>query len=237
MEIFMKIEFTPSSEDVYLTVDPPLPAKSFIPEWYKEKKYINLNNSEFSPVTGRIMDTSIKMCMPFLDSLTSGYIQKTWTDIYIENKDGTVNYYYASQPEIINLRDKSNISYHSDEFYNLEFIWKMPYIIKTPKGFSSIVTHPLNRADLPFYTLTGIIDSDIYNHAIFGNLPFYVKKGFSGLIPAGTPMYQIIPIKREKWVNEVHEYDEALTKKKMSIQLKKFIGFYKNSMWQKKEYN
>ena len=31
------------------------------------------------------------------------------------------------------------------------------------------------------------------------NVPFVIKNNFSGIIERGTPMFQVIPFKREKW--------------------------------------
>ena len=31
------------------------------------------------------------------------------------------------------------------------------------------------------------------------NFPFFIKEGFTGLIPYGTPIVQIIPFKRDDW--------------------------------------
>ena len=53
---------------------------------------------------------------------------------------------------------------------------------------------PINRFDLPFLSISGFIDCN-YGFSLAGNMPFFIKKGFEGVIPAGTPYMQIIPIK------------------------------------------
>ena len=82
---------------------------------------------------------------------------------------------------------------------NNHLIWLPQWGWKTPRGYSTLVTHPFNRFDLPFTTTTAIIDSDKYWGA--GNIPFFLKDGFEGIIPKGTPYVQIIPIKRKKWLS------------------------------------
>ena len=37
--------------------------------------------------------------------------------------------------------------------------------IELPPGYSLLVTHPINREDLPFTTLTGLVDVDLYSMA------------------------------------------------------------------------
>ena len=233
---FVKIEFIPSSPETQISVPEPEKSSAFIPDWYKKAEPANIKNPIFKN-DGSLHNTSLKMCMPFLDSLTSGYIQKTWCDIYIKNnkKDETVEFIYSHEPKIIGTRERKAIETYEFEYYPIEFFWHIEWINKLPRGYSALITHPLNRNDLPFTTLSAIIDSDKYHHAPSGNLPFYIKNGFEGLIPAGTPMYQIIPIKRDPWKKEILPFTIE-NKKRFSEQKKYFWGFYKNFLWQKKEY-
>ena len=95
------------------------------------------------------------------------------------------------------------------------------------------MTHPLNRLDLPFYTLSGIIDGP-YVLLREGNNPFYLKKGFEGLIPQGTPIAQLILIKNEKWrsVKDASLLQQAELNDKKSGAL--LHGWYKTNHWKKK---
>jgi hypothetical protein len=45
--------------------------------------------------------------------------------------------------------------------------------------------------------LPAIVDTD--KHPIMVNFPFFLKENFSGVIPYGTPIVQVIPFKRENW--------------------------------------
>ena len=84
-------------------------------------------------------------------------------------------------------------------------------------------------------THNAIIDTDKW--PITGPIPFVLKKGFSGMIPAGTPIYQIIFIKREEWTSEGLEYDEKYVKN-TTYSVRKFLqDGYKKQIWSKKEYN
>ena len=71
------------------------------------------------------------------------------------------------------------------------------WTIKTPPGWSCIFLHPAAYSDLPFKVIPGIVDTDILDYEI--NTPFVVKNGFTGTIEKGTPMFQVIPFKRESW--------------------------------------
>jgi hypothetical protein len=233
----MNIEFIPSSIETQNFINSPNPAKLYLPDWYKNQKSNYKKKPKFTK-EGKLENTNIKMCMPFLDSLTNGYIQETWCDIYIEkNKDTeSINFYYSSSPKIMGIRSVASTKYHNDEYYPYEFYWHIEWINKTPKGYSLLITHPLNRLDLPFTSMSAIIDSDIYHHAPSGNYPFLIKNNFEGLIPAGTPMYQVIPIKRESWQKKELNYDLEC-KKRLQKQNSKFFEFYKKNFWNKKEFN
>ena len=91
-----------------------------------------------------------------------------------------------------------------EKYDEIPWKWTVPWSIETPKGFSLLFTHPLNRMELPFVTMSGIVDTDEYECPV--NLPFLIREGFMGVIPKGTPIAQVIPIKREKWSSNSYMY-------------------------------
>jgi len=220
----MNIYFYPSSEDVYKNIQNPVPAKTVISQWYKDIEPSDTLN--------------VKNCIPFLDTMTSGYIQLTWQDIYVEYIDNDLTVYTKNETGIslFNVRERSDIKIDKN-FYNIEFIWNRQWSIKLPDGYSALVTHPLNRYDLPFITMSGIVDFDTYNHTKVGNIPFYLSKDFQGIIPKGTPMFQIIPIKRETWVSKKEIYDEKDWEKKENKRFSIEKAAYKKMFWQKKSFD
>ena len=78
------------------------------------------------------------------------------------------------------------------KFHNL-------WTIEAPEGYSLLFTHPLNRFDLPFTTLTGLVDSDQYHDNWIHFPAHWHDKNFSGVLPRGTPVAQCVPVKRETW--------------------------------------
>src|SRR3546814_15744597 len=63
-------------------------------------------------------------------------------------------------------------------------------------GWSLLYTHPLNRFDLPYRTITGLVDNDRY-HDVFTHIPaLWTDPDFVGTLPAGTPIAQSVPIRR-----------------------------------------
>ena len=73
------------------------------------------------------------------------------------------------------------------------------WAIETPPGYSLLVTHPVNRYDLPFTTLTGLVDTDLYKNDFINFPARWRDGGFNGVLPKGTPVAQCLPVKRELW--------------------------------------
>ena len=60
---------------------------------------------------------------------------------------------------------------------------------------------------------------------------------FEGMIPAGTPMAQVIPFKREDWKMTIGSQDEWQAQNKTTVRLRtSFFDSYKNKFRQPKEY-
>ena len=230
----MKILFTNTTS---FNIEQPMPASKFIPEWYKNtKSYANgKNNTEDGPKT----EVTIKRCIPVLDSLTSGYIITCPADIYVSLKnesDGKKAQYFdwsacnlISFHPIIQALGHPSVKPHAYPKFN------NPWSIKTPKGYSSLFVQPFHRESV-FTILPGIVDTDIYTAPV--NFPFVINDpDFEGYIKQGTPIAQVIPIKRDEWSMEIgnnKDYDEQA---KISSKLQtRFFDRYKTMFWDKKEY-
>lgn len=233
-----KIKFNPVNDTAEAVVPSPRPASDYLPDWYKKMTPFFTKTPEFNIDNGR-PNVTFKKCMPFFDSFTMGYIQETWSDIYIEKKDGETFFYYASGPRVLSER----ILRPEDPFPRLDgylpqhHTWHPPWFPELPIGYSCIITHPFNHFNLPFFTFTGVVDADGFTHSEQGsNIPFVLKENFQGLIKKGTPMYQIIPFKRESWTSENNKYDE---KRQLTVtqRIQQFMwGGYKKMYWNKKEF-
>jgi hypothetical protein len=102
--------------------------------------------------------------------------------------------------------------------------------MKLPKGYSALFTHPLNRFDLPFFTASGIVDADYGMGG--GGVSFCIDKNFEGVIPAGTPIVQIFPFKRDDWKSEYLQN----TKEIVWNPRKNISGWYRKNVWKRKHY-
>lgn len=231
-----KIVFNPTSKLAELAVAAPKPAKNYIPGWFQKMKPFSTQRPTFCLQNGSA-NVTVKKCMPFSDSFEMGYIQETWMDIWIEKKENIINFYYPSGPKIMSSRELDHGFPQIDGYVYSSYTWHPPWWIELPRGYSCIITHPLNHDDLPFHTLTGIVDCD--THQTIGpvsNLPFMLKEGFSGMIKKGTPMYQIIPFKRDDWQSCFNEYNEEKQTTLVSKIRCHFWDGYKKLHWKKKQF-
>jgi hypothetical protein len=229
------VKWNPTSNLASQVLSQPKPARNYQPDWYKKLSAFFENRPTFS-VEGTVNKT-LKHCQPFADSLNAGYIMETWQDIHFSfSENGEYTYSFPTDPPIIATRDRVSMDMGQD-FYPIEFVFHSAWMPELPKGWSMLYVHPLNRPELPFFVPSGIIDSDKYVvSSEKSSLPFYMKKGFSGILPAGTPLMQLIPIKREDWVSKKMPFDEAKRNASIYKTLSKFWGGYKKHFWSKKSY-
>lgn len=229
------VTFRPISKEVEILATQPRPAKMYIPDWLKKVPMYTDNKMRID-VNGNA-NVTLKGCMPFLDTFTSGYIQETWCDIYINANKDIFEYRFSRGPQIMEHRPVDRQHFPHIAGYNAqEFTWKQPWIPQLPDGYSMLYTQPFNRTDLPFLNLTAIIDNDKFFMENNTNHPFFIKENFEGIIPKGTPYMQMIPIKRDQWQSDFESYDETLSLNVAKIR-QFFVGGYKKLFWQKKEYN
>jgi hypothetical protein len=235
-----KIKFYPESKLIKEVIPPPQILR--VPEWFKsvplyeKRESHNANNKLI--VEGGFTNYSVKTCMPFLDSLTTGYSFNLWCDVQVKiGLDGTPRMTWAnneiSLSPVFSRPMPENFPVPNG-FSPLVFSWISKWGIKTPKGYSCILTHPFNRTDLPFLTTTGIMDTDKWG--IWGDQPFHIQKDWEGILEAGTPIIHIYPFKRDNWNSEI---DESLTEWANYENIRrtsKFRGYYKNKYWSKKSF-
>jgi hypothetical protein len=171
-----------------------------LPDWFKA-----MPANAFSAVL-QMEQMTLKKCPPFVDAMTYGFLFPLVTDMRVENGAFTWD---AGNPVGEGARyTRSPISFHDSAqvagtplFDDDQFIIKFNnfWTMETPPGYSMLITHPVNRADLPFTTLTGLVDCDRYRDT-FVNFPARWRDlNFSGVLPKGTPVAQCLPIYRNVW--------------------------------------
>lgn len=229
-----KIKFNRTSSSFGITGHEPSPAVKAIPKWYRSLPKFSGNEKRFD---GKgFANLTIKACPPFLDSMMNGYIIYTEFDIHVSEIDSSPYLEWRTGGELISTHSKEQIATEQvpEGFDDQPLKFVNQWQIITPRGYSVMFTHPENRADLPFITLSGIVETDNYRSVI--NFPFLIRKGFQGIIPAGTPIVQIHPFRRESWKMQLGEADKTEIIESDIRLNHKLIGGYKTQWWTRKEY-
>lgn len=234
---YQDITFIARNEFIDKATTPPVPAKTLLPEWYKNIPPHHTKDPNFMESHGN-HNSTMKQCMPFFDSWTFGYMMLTPCDIIVERGFDGNNIKVHSHEMFSLIGERGGPGKHSmpipEDYYQFEFTWQTHWEAKTPKGYSSLYTHPINRPDLPFYTISGVMDTDSWY--ITGNHPFFIKKGFEGIIPTGTPMMSIVPFKRDMWKSS-HRAIEPMEHDLLQSKVRRHAsGGYRKEMWSRKEF-
>jgi len=246
-----EIEFSAHEDYFNIKEDYPAPIKLNIPDWYKKLEH-SINNK------------TIKGCMPFLDTLTSGYLLKIPQDVYIKhNIDDKDERGEATKKSfsVFGLSLESQILYAknlnlnaSGEFHQLKQLEGSPLIkinknlpfykilnpwkIKTPKGYSCLFLPPLNNSDDRFSIIPGIVDTDVFPLEI--NFPIVLNgdkyPNLETTIKKGTPYVQIIPFKRDSWKMSLKSRKQKEIQNSKIFWNLKSLNIYKDKYWNKKSW-
>jgi len=194
------IKFVAQNDHVWNVREKPYPAAKNLPKWWKELPAYSNSDKKF--MLSPRPNVTVKRCVPTLDALTSGYYVPLWSDIIVEQQDNLPLIRWNSGVQVVQSWNDIHVdSFKIMDGYSRVFFKNLHgWTIKTPPGWSSMFVHPIAYPDLPFYSISGIVDTDVFDGEI--NVPFVVKDNFEGIIEKGTPMFQVIPFKREKWDSE-----------------------------------
>ena len=195
---------------------PPKPAVREVPEWYKNTpEYVTDQGKKY--ITPEDTPHTIKKCIPVFDAITAGYILYTQVEIQVFYNGEFTQYCWPSQ-NAIDFHPVTQAPLHPKKNDSPYPKWVNPYAIKTPPGYSTLFLPPMHNPNKIFTILEGIVDTE-------------------GIIPAGTPMAQVIPFKRESWKHNIGSDKELQEQKKVREKLSTLLyNSYKKQFWVSKDY-
>ncbi|MDY0744943.1 hypothetical protein SNE35_10515 [Paucibacter sp. R3-3] len=175
----------------------PVPAKAALPAWLRE-----MAPRMPSPVHGRAIRT-VKQCPPFVDAMTHGFMILLPCDVRVAQ--GRFEWDWPLPPLALDNHPRAPLSFHVPEqiagsplaqggqsAVKFNSFWT----IELEPGWSLMAVHPVNRLDLPFRLLSGLVDADRF-HEVGINFPaLWTDEGFEGVLPRGTPIAQCYPVPR-----------------------------------------
>jgi len=223
-----KITFCATHKEMLEVWPHPKPASRYIPEEYKKLERFKDANLHMH---------TVKTCMPFLDSLTAGYIIPFDQDYLVDPVDNDFSVTPANKEQHdFGFHNQSQLpeKWHkttgenAGKFHN-------KWLIKTPRGYSCLFVKPMNRLEPRFEIISGVVDTDTYVNPI--NFPFILhKRNEQFLIKKGEPMVQVIPFKRESWKMWSGFYLEKLHVTTMNLLNSEWADKYKKLFWTKKSF-
>jgi hypothetical protein len=197
VEMKLKFRCPPEYEDL---LPRPFPAVLGLPDWYKAAP-----QKSFNPIPQKD-EFTVKKCPPFIDAMTYGFLIPLAVDLKVE--DGEFSWDFEVPDGFASAFSRSPIDFHDpsqvtgtplfdDDRFIIKFI--NLWTIEAPAGYSLLFTHPVNRSDLPFTTLTGLVACDTFHDTPVHFPAHWHDADFNGVLPRGTPLVQCLPVKRENW--------------------------------------
>jgi len=177
----------------------PQPARAGLPGWLRA-----LPPRVPSEAHGRSIRT-VKQCPPFVDAMSHGFLMPLPCDVQVGD-DGAFSWDWPLPALTLPGHPRAPLSFHVPEQIagtplsqgrNSAIKFNSFWTIALEPGWSLMVVHPVNRADLPFRVVSGLVDADRFN-AVGINFPAaWTDPEFRGTLPRGTPVAQCFPVLRE----------------------------------------
>jgi len=220
------VEFIVSEDDIG-KYEMPEPAYKHLPEWYKKTELL-IRESK--------LNKTVRGCMPFMESLTFGWIIRAPIDIEIQQTDDGLRVEWLDETfKAMGSHELEQLGGSMFPHQDISVIkFNLPYIVRTPKGTSSLYMPPLNRFEPRFRAFSGVVDTDTYVNQI--NIPAILwDMSYEGVIEAGTPIAQLIPFERESIVNKSVKRTMTDEEKRLNNLTQDNVtavdAYYKENVW------
>jgi hypothetical protein len=186
----------------------PVLAKQGLPDWVKAMP----RQAQSALLDGEVR--SVKHCPPFLDAMRHGILMPLATDLRV--REGRFEWDWDLPVATASRMTRAPIGLHLPEQlvgspvarpdrFAVKFtnFWS----ITLPAGWSMLFTHPLNREELPFRTLTGRVDCDRYAGGFVHFPALWIDPDFAGVLPRGTPVAQAFPVPRQELSLDIASFE------------------------------
>ena len=215
----------------------PIPAARCVPDWLRQMpthvaqppSAVNL------PDLTNASTLTVKNCMPFIEAMTFGYIIPVPTDITFTMDHGDLRVDIAGfEAPLIDVHNGDQLlgaPYSATPVVK----FRTPWLIKTPPGYSTLILPPLNRFEIPFLPLAGLVETDTYYRQIAFPTLCTMAPGQQVKVSRGTPLVQVVPIPRELWSSQVGPSDVEANKTQ-DDQWDADHHMYRQQHWEKKSF-
>lgn len=176
----------------------PVAARGALPDWIR-----SMPRAALSTTHGQEVRT-VKQCPPFIDAMSHGFVIPLPCDVRVSG--GRLSWDWDLPPLSVEAHPRSPLSFHvpaqvaGTPFHRADTAivkFNSFWTIELEPGYSLFATHPVNRGDLPFRLLTGLVDSDRFTDVGILFPAVWTDPGFEGVLEQGTPVAQCFPVARE----------------------------------------
>ena len=176
----------------------PVPARGSLPDWLRA-----MPAKAHSEIHGRDIRT-VKQCPPFIDAMAYGVMILLPCDITVER--GSFSWAWDIPEPATSGHPRAPLSFHvAAQFPDAPFArdgqaaikFNSFWTIELEPGWSLFATHPVNRDELPFRLISGLVDADRFHDGGINFPAIWTQPDFSGVLPKGTPVAQCFAVPRQ----------------------------------------
>jgi hypothetical protein len=168
---------------------------------------------------------TVKQCPPYLDAMRGGILFPLAADVVVKKGEFSWDWNLPLHP--LARATRAPIGFHvPEQATNVPGVDTSNFVVKfnnfwtihLPEGWSMLFMHPVNRTDLPFFSLTGLVDCDRWSDGFVHFPSLWTDPDFEGVLKAGTPVAQGFPIRREELDLEFSQMDDAALDAHLEVQ-------------------
>jgi len=180
----------------------PVLARSTLPNWLRA-----MPAKARSEIHGRDIRT-VKQCPPFVDAMAYGVMILLPCDVTVDNGAFSWDWRIPRAPLSFHVAAQfADAPFARDGRAALKF--NSFWTIELEPGWSLFATHPVNRDELPFRLISGLVDADRFHDGGINFPAIWTEPDFSGVLPRGTPVAQCFAVPRAALSLEFESFDEA----------------------------
>src|SRR5579862_4541539 len=188
----------------------PAPARGGLPDWLRQ-----MPAKAHSEIHARDIRT-VKQCPPFVDAMAYGVLIPLPCDVTVNS--GSFSWDWDIPQPGTSGHPRAPLSFHPiAQFAGAPFAradqaaikFNSFWTIEVASGWSLFATHPVNRDDLPFRLITGLVDADLFHDGGINFPAVWLQPDFSGVLPKGTPVAQVFAVPREATDLKFETFDDA----------------------------
>jgi hypothetical protein len=188
----------------------PVPARGALPDWLRA-----MPAKAASEIHGRDIRT-VKQCPPFVDAMAFGVLILLLCDVTVDR--GSFSWAWNIPEPSTSGHPRAPLSFHvAAQFAGAPFAkggqaaikFNSFWTIELEPGWSLFATHPVNRDDLPFRLVTGLVDADRFHDGGINFPAIWMQPDFSGVLAKGTPVAQVFAVPRTAPQLVFESFDEV----------------------------